>query len=70
MVRYLGNYIRIVELLIYKYFNLSYYYDAVPTVRCNDEKMTQKTVRRQLLRTSTPKKSKITTIDIKYNMYE
>ncbi|KAF0772389.1 THAP domain-containing protein 2 [Aphis craccivora] len=31
--------------------------DGVPTVRCDDEKMTPKTVRRQLLRTSTPKKN-------------
>lgn len=33
--------------------------DAVPTVRFDDEKITPKTVRRQLLRTSTPKKVKL-----------
>ncbi|XP_025424708.1 uncharacterized protein LOC112693733 [Sipha flava] len=33
--------------------------DAAPTVRFDDEKITPKTVRRQLLRTSTPKKVKL-----------
>jgi len=33
--------------------------DAVPTVRFDDKKITPKSVRRQLLRTSTPKKVKL-----------